>query len=192
MITELLQKVPWDRLPSAAVVSNRFAEALERGPAWIESQSDTTASVEIASESGGINILVVDDDPLFARVAARCAQVALSDERVVVSRAGTGARAIEKAAHRRPDLVVLDYLLPDMNGVEVLSRLRSMREGFHPEVVVASGTLAVDEQWRFGILGVQDFVSKPIEFSSLVERLHDVARRRAWTHTEDMPAAAQT
>ena len=181
--------MPWDRQPSAAGVANLFAEVLIEGP----HTTDQTTSVEIAVDHGGINILVVDDDPLFARIAARCAQVALSDEHVVVSRALTGARALEKAALRRPDLIVLDYLLPDMNGVEVLSRLRAMREGFHPEVVVASGAVGAEEQWRFGILGVRDFLSKPVEFATLVERLHDVARRRAWTQTEsEPPAAART
>ena len=181
LFTTLLAKDPEDRPPGAAVVSNRLAGALRPDPPRREDQrpsSDTHQDPEL-----GINILVVDDDPVFAKIAARCARVALSQAHVTVSRASNGERALAKAARRRPDLVVLDYLLPDMNGVEILSRLRAMPGGSHPEVVVASSSVGEDEQWRFGILGVRDFIRKPIDFTELVERLHAAAQRRAWTRT---------
>jgi DNA-binding NarL/FixJ family response regulator len=69
--------------------------------------------------------------------------------------------------------------LPDTTGVEILSTLRA-HHGHHSEALIASGALGQKERWRFQILGVTEFVDKPVDFPALVSVLHHVAASRAW------------
>lgn len=176
LMERLLAKDPAKRPVSAVLLANQFDARKTVLPAGGGPVSEVLASQD------GLRILVVDDDPTFARMAARCVQVALPETLVSVSRAGTGALAISNALARPPDLIVLDYQLPDTTGVEVLSEIRA-RHGHHAEVLVASGALSVNERWRFHILGVRDFVDKPIDFPTLVQTIHELAKRRAWVAT---------
>ncbi len=167
-----LHKDPAQRPTSAAMFGNQLEDRLFRDRA--EPLSET-----ITPSSEGIRILVVDDDPTFARMAARCVQVAFADVRVSLKRVGTGAAAMESALRRRPDLVILDYLLPDSTGVDVLSHMRA-HGGHHTEAIIASGALGAKERWRFQILGVTEFVDKPVEFAALMALVHRIALSRAW------------
>jgi DNA-binding response OmpR family regulator len=92
----------------------------------------------------------------------------------------TGPEAVASARRRAPQLVVLDYHLPELNGVEVLSYLRTLPGGDEAEVLVVSAEAGAAERWRFGILGVRDFLDKPVDVSELVERIADMGRRRGW------------
>jgi serine/threonine protein kinase len=168
----VLAKEPARRPSSAAVLGNLFEDRLS-------GEVLDSVSEVITSHEEGIRILVVDDDPTFARMAARCVQVAFADTRVSLKRVGTGAAAVESALRKRPDLVILDYLLPDTTGVEILSTLRA-HHGHHTEALIASGALGQKERWRFQILGVTEFVDKPVDFPALVSVLHHVAASRAW------------
>lgn len=172
-VARLLARDPAQRVKNATVARNLFDDrlsALQGGPA---------GQREGQGEDEGVRVLVIDDDPTFARVATRCVQVALADARVSVARASSGAGAVERAARRRPDLILLDYLLPDCTGLELLPALQSWGEG-RAEVIVASGALGQAEQWQFGLLGVQEFICKPTEFTSFVQAIHRTAARRGW------------
>ncbi|MBN8609763.1 MAG: protein kinase [Deltaproteobacteria bacterium] len=171
LFDSVLAKNPRARPSSAAMLGNLFEDTLA-------GQTDPGSS-EIATATDGIRILVVDDDPTFARMAARCVQVAFADTHVSVKRVATAAAALESALARRPDLVLLDYSLPDSTGVEVLSTLRA-HHGHHTEALIASGALGQKERWRFQILGVTEFVDKPVDFQALVSLLHHTAASRAW------------
>ncbi len=171
LFDSVLAKKPRMRPSSAAMLGNLFEDCLA-------GQTDPTNG-ESTSTVNGIRILVVDDDPTFARMAARCVQVAFADTHVSVKRVATGAAALESALARRPDLVLLDYSLPDGTGVDVLSTLRS-HHGHHTEALIASGALGQKERWRFQILGVTEFVDKPVDFPALVSLLHHTAASRAW------------
>lgn len=187
LFERLLAKDAAGRPQSAAMLGNQLED---RAPALAPSTPAGTlepASEVVTASAEGLRILVVDDDPTFARMAARCAQIALTDTRISVSRAGTGAMAIANALKKRPDLIVLDYLLPDMTGLDVLSQIRA-HEGHHAEVLVASGALGAKERWRFHILGVTEFVDKPIEFPTLTDLIHQIAVRRAWIVPAARPA----
>jgi len=182
LLARVIAKDPKQRVQSATVLSNLFEDHLEPPPSAAPAMSEESVSVVLdREEAGGVRILVVDDDPIFARIAARCARLAMIGVSTEVVRVGTGKKALANVARRRPDIIVLDYLLPDMDGVEVLSRIRSGPDGSHPEVLVASGAVGIAEQWRFGILGVSEFVGKPVEFTALLKIIHDLAARRGWT-----------
>ena len=117
-------------------------------------------------------VLVVDDEPTIAEVVARYLERAGYRTRV----AADGAQAIEAAASRRPDLVVLDLMLPGVDGLEVMRRLRAQdRERIAVILLTAKG----EESDRvIGLrLGADDYVVKPFSPAELVARVDAVLRR---------------
>ncbi|MBV9796876.1 MAG: response regulator transcription factor [Solirubrobacterales bacterium] len=118
------------------------------------------------------SILVVDDEPTIAEVVARYLERAGYRTRV----ASDGVQAIEAAASSRPDLVVLDLMLPGVDGLEVMRRLRDHnRERIAVILLTAKG----EEADRIiGLrLGADDYVVKPFSPAELVARVDAVLRR---------------
>jgi two-component system response regulator ResD len=118
------------------------------------------------------SVLVVDDEPTIAEVVSRYLERAGYRAQI----ASDGAAAIEAAAAMRPDLVVLDLMLPRMDGLEVMRRLRDMdREGIAVILLTAKG----EESDRvIGLrLGADDYVVKPFSPAELVARVDAVLRR---------------
>ncbi|MER6324400.1 MULTISPECIES: response regulator transcription factor [Streptomyces] len=115
-------------------------------------------------------ILVVDDDPTVAEVVAGY----LDRAGYRVDRAGDGPAALARADAHRPDLVVLDLMLPGMDGLEVCRRLRV--RGPVPVVML---TARGDEDDRIlGLeVGADDYVTKPFSPRELVLRVESVLRR---------------
>ncbi|MEW1759437.1 response regulator transcription factor [Streptomyces cyaneofuscatus] len=115
-------------------------------------------------------VLVVDDDPTVAEVVVGY----LHRAGYAVERAGDGPAALERFAAARPDLVVLDLMLPAMDGFEVCRRMRA-----HGPVPVIMLTARGDEEDR--ILGLEtgadDYVTKPFSPRELVLRVESVLRR---------------
>jgi two-component system response regulator ResD len=116
------------------------------------------------------SILVVDDEPTITDVVSRYLERAGYVTRV----AGDGPRALELAGDERPDLVVLDLMLPGMDGLEVMRRLRA-RERVSVILLTAKGE-ATDRV--IGLrLGADDYVVKPFSPAELVARVDAVLRR---------------
>jgi DNA-binding response OmpR family regulator len=125
-----------------------------------------------ASEDRRGSVLVVDDEPTIAEVVARYLERAGYETRV----AGNGPRAIELAGVHRPDLVVLDLMLPGLDGLEVMRRLR---EADRDHLAVILLTAKGEESDRvIGLrLGADDYVVKPFSPAELVARVDAVLRR---------------
>ena len=117
-------------------------------------------------------MLVVDDEPTIAEVVARYLERAGYRTRV----AGDGVEAIAAAAEQRPDLVVLDLMLPGLDGLEVMRRLR---EQDRDRIAVILLTAKGEESDRVvGLrLGADDYVVKPFSPAELVARVDAVLRR---------------
>ncbi|MFG2813512.1 response regulator transcription factor [Streptomyces sp. NPDC048410] len=115
-------------------------------------------------------VLVVDDDPTVAEVVAGYLARAGHE----VDRAADGPSALARAAGHRPDLVVLDLMLPGMDGLEVCARLRE--RGPVPVIML---TARGDEDDRvLGLeVGADDYVTKPFSPRELVLRVESVLRR---------------
>jgi serine/threonine-protein kinase len=124
---------------------------------------------------------VVDDSPVFRRFTIQATQLALfryrKDLPVVVEGAGSGQEALGRAQAEPPDLVLLDFDMPGLDGVDTLSRLRALPGGGEARVVVLSGRVAPADRWRFAVLGVNHFVAKPIDFRQLVDRIEAIVKR---------------
>ena len=125
-------------------------------------------------------ILVVDDDPTVAEVVAGY----LERAGFAVERAGDGPEALRLAGERWPDLVVLDLMLPGLDGLEVCRRLRAA--GPVPVIML---TARGDEEDRITGLevGADDYVTKPFSPRELVLRVESVLRR---TRTVQAASAA--
>jgi len=114
----------------------------------------------------------VDDEPTIAEVVARYLDRAGYEARI----AGDGPQALELAGAQRPDLVVLDLMLPGMDGLEVMRRLR---DSARDRVAVILLTAKGEESDRvIGLrLGADDYVVKPFSPAELVARVDAVLRR---------------
>ena len=122
------------------------------------------------------SVLVVDDAPTIAEVVSRYLARAGYETRM----AGDGPHAIQLAGERRPDLVVLDLMLPGLDGLEVMRRIRDLGEtGPRERVAVILLTAKGEESDRvIGLrLGADDYVVKPFSPKELVARVRAVLRR---------------
>jgi two-component system response regulator ResD len=128
------------------------------------------------------SVLVVDDEPTIAEVVARYLERAGYRTRV----AADGLAAIEAAASNRPDLVVLDLMLPGIDGLEVMRRLRDHDRN---RIAVILLTAKGEESDRvIGLrLGADDYVVKPFSPAELVARVDAVLRRVEISPSQSAP-----
>jgi DNA-binding response OmpR family regulator len=117
-------------------------------------------------------VLVVDDEPTIGEVVSRYLERAGYETHV----ANSGKGALSYAQHESPDLVVLDLMLPDIDGLEVMRRLR---QGEHRHVAIILLTARAEESDRIvGLrLGADDYVVKPFSPGELVARADALLRR---------------
>ena len=106
-------------------------------------------------------VLVVDDEPFNLDLLEQ----ELSDRGYVVERAGSGAEALETVKTRSPQLVILDYLMPDMDGIEVLRRLR--RDGVDIPVIMVTAHGTIKKAVEAMKHGATDFITKPFDADHL-------------------------
>jgi serine/threonine protein kinase len=162
-----------------------FSAALAKAAISIDKKrerSPTDPPRRVPGQSRPLEVLVVDDDPDFRKFAVRAVKLAFFGMRLRVHAAMTGAEALASGEQETPDLVLLDFDMPGFDGVQTLSEMREMPLGERARVVVMStptGLLA--SRWRFSVLGVQDFLAKPIELKTLVETLAAIGTRAGWT-----------
>ena len=118
-----------------------------------------------------VRVLVVDDDPTVREVVAGY----LSRAGLTVDEAADGMDALARARHTPPDLVVLDLMLPSLDGLEVLRRLRAERGNLPVVLLTARG----EESDRvLGLeVGADDYVTKPFSARELVLRVQSILRR---------------
>ena len=115
-------------------------------------------------------ILVVEDEPTVSDVVARY----LRREGYAVRTAGNGEEGLRLALHHQPDLVLLDLMLPGIDGLEVCRRLRAQR----PTPVIMLTAKDEDHEAVVGLsLGADDYVRKPFSPSELMARVKAVLRR---------------
>ncbi|MFD0266033.1 response regulator [Streptomyces sp. NPDC127106] len=115
-------------------------------------------------------VLVVDDEPQIVRALV----INLKARKYEVDAAADGAGALELAAARHPDVVVLDLGLPDMDGVEVIKGLRGWTR---VPILVLSARHSSDEKVEALDAGADDYVTKPFGMDELLARLRAAVRR---------------
>jgi two-component system OmpR family response regulator len=133
------------------------------------------------ADGNPINVLVVDDEAVLAEMVS----MALRYEGWNIATAGDGAAALEAARSQRPDVVVLDVMLPDMSGLDVLRKLRE--ESPQLPVLLLTAKDALEDRIAGLTAGGDDYVTKPFSLEEVVLRLRALLRRTGVT-TEDSGA----
>jgi two-component system OmpR family response regulator len=116
-------------------------------------------------------ILVVDDEPSIVDAVA----TALRYEGYDVEEASSGRDALDAVAHAEPDLVVLDWMLPDIEGIEVGRRMRTL--GIKSAVLFLTAKDATENKVEALRAGGDDYVTKPFSLSEIVARIEAILRR---------------
>jgi len=125
----------------------------------------------------GLKVLVVDDEIAIQRFL----RVALNGQGFIVSEANTGQEALKVLAMDRPDLIVLDLGLPDMDGVEVTRRAREWSTV--PIIILSVREQEVDKIAALDA-GADDYLTKPFGMGELLARIRTVMRRKVTESSE--------
>ena len=125
----------------------------------------------------GLKVLVVDDEISIQRFL----RVALNGQGFIVSEANTGQTALQAITLNRPDLVILDLGLPDMDGIEVTRRIR---EWSKVPIIILSVREQEDDKITALDTGADDYLTKPFGMGELLARIRTVLRRQTAGNSE--------
>ena len=125
----------------------------------------------MAPGSQATRLLLADDDPKLRQFL----ELELGEEGYAVQSAASGMEALLAIREAKPELVILDWMLPDLSGVEVCQRLRST--GLGVPVLMLTGRDAVADRVEALDAGADDYLVKPFSIEELLARLRALARR---------------
>jgi two-component system OmpR family response regulator len=123
-------------------------------------------------------VLVVDDEPNIVDVIS----MALRYQGFEVAEAGTGAEALSQVRAFRPHLIILDVMLPDMEGFDVAERLGAQRTGV--PIIFLTARDSTEDKVRGLTTGGDDYVTKPFSLEELVARIRTILRRTGLSAAE--------
>jgi two-component system, OmpR family, response regulator len=119
-------------------------------------------------ESGKKKVLIVDDD---AEIVDLMVEVLSRDGRFDIKTATSGYEAGIHTQQFRPDCILLDYMLPDVNGNVVCHTIRKNPEFENIKIIIVSGVIKQDEIDQLLKSGAQDFIKKPFDINDLTKRI---------------------
>ncbi len=122
-------------------------------------------------EAGPRRVLIVDDDP---NIVEMFRDLFAKEPGVEVRSAGTGYDAGLLTESFRPHLIILDYMLPDINGNVVCKRLREREEFKDTRIVFVSGVVDAKEIEQLKAAGADEFIRKPFDVAHLMTRVRDL------------------
>ncbi len=126
-------------------------------------------------ESGKRKVLVVDDD---AEIVELIVEVLERDGRFEVKTASSGYEAGIATQRFRPELILLDYMLPDVNGNVVCQTIRRNPEFENIKIVIVSGVVKEDEIAQLLKSGAEDFIRKPFNITELTDKITSVLQMK--------------
>jgi two-component system, OmpR family, response regulator len=130
-----------------------------------------TAGPISPADTDPLRVLVVDDEPHIAEIVC----MALKLEGFEVASANSGLKAVESAKTFRPDALVLDIMLPDIDGLEVMRRVRAVSADV--PVLFLTAKDSVEDRVAGLTAGGDDYVTKPFSLEEIVARLRSILRR---------------
>ena len=133
-----------------------------------------TGILDCMADADAPHVLLVDDDPVIVRLL----EVNFRLGGFVVDGAFRGEEALEKARQIHPDAIVLDVMMPGLDGYEVCARLRQDEELAKVPVVFLTARAQDDDIARGKALGVVDYVTKPFDPEALVEMIRAAIGKR--------------
>lgn len=123
-----------------------------------------------SKKSGKPRILIIDDEPDIVRTL----QDRLEMNGYSVITATNGTEGLEKAVSEKPDIILLDVIMPEMDGLEMLEALRKHPEGKNVAVVMLTARSQPQDIARAKASGIDDYIVKPFDLSSLLEKIETV------------------
>ena len=120
-------------------------------------------------------ILLVDDDEDFAKVA----RIYFSRSGFELRWASSGKKALKAIGTRLPDALILDVMMPKMNGIEVCRDIRAKMGMHHLPIIVLSAFPSEDVKKELLVLGADKYLTKPIGMEDLVDHVNSVIPRNA-------------
>lgn len=122
---------------------------------------------------GSQHILVVDDD----RESQRLLVLILGRMGFAMNTAGGGKEAFAKVAEHLPDLIILDYMMPDMDGYEVAAQLKSNAASANVPLLMITAMDDAESRRRGIAAGIHDFLAKPVDHVELRARVQQIFAR---------------
>ncbi len=126
-------------------------------------------------ESGKKKILIVDDD---AEIVELIVDILVRDGRFETKTASSGYDAGISTEQFRPDLILLDYMLPDVNGNVVCLTIRKNPEFENIKIIIVSGVVKQDEIDQLLKSGAEDFIRKPFDITELTDKIATVLQMK--------------
>lgn len=165
------------KVESTLGVGSKFTlhipESLVAFPAApLETQVHTVCTVPEDSNGrlDGLRVLLVEDHPVTRRATSNL----LTSEGATVLEAEDGRSALHALLHDNPQVMLLDLMLPDMDGVEVLQRLRSRRPRSLQGILAVSGDVSPERREEVTRNGADDLIGKPVVIEELIDRLRQM------------------
>ena len=126
-------------------------------------------------DSGKRKVLIVDDDQEIVELIT---DVLIRDGRFEVKTASSGYEAGISTEQFKPDLILLDYMLPDVNGDVVCHTIRANQEFENIKIIIVSGVIKQDEIDRLLKSGAEDFIKKPFDIVELTKKITTVLQMK--------------
>ena len=135
----------------------------------------TESAADVSGRTGFVGVLVVDDSPVFRRGMGRAVRVHAGLR--LVGEADGGEAALEAIERLRPDVVLLDLRMPDIDGLEVLERMRELAPPPASRVLIVSASLDEDIERAARAAGAVGCVSKELARADICATALRVARQ---------------
>ena len=119
-------------------------------------------------------VLVVDDEPNILQTL----QDRLEMNDYIVFTAENGKEGLQKALHERPDIVLLDVIMPIMDGHEMLEQLRANEAGKEISVIMLTACSQTQDIARAKTCGIDDYIVKPFNLSELLEKIENILENK--------------
>lgn len=120
-----------------------------------------------------MKLLLIDDDPDIREVASLALEI---DGQYEVITAANGLEGIERARIERPDAILLDVMMPELDGPSTLERLRAVDTARDIPVVFLTAKVQASERKRLASLGVRGIIAKPFNPLTLADEIGDLLR----------------
>ena len=160
------------RLEGFRVPGSRFRRIPRRN--LIKFMKDNNIPLD-SIESGKRKVLIVDDD---AEIVELIVEVLERDGRFEVKTASSGYEAGMATQRFRPELILLDYMLPDVNGNVVCQTIRRNPEFENIKIIIVSGVVKEDEIAQLLKSGAEDFIRKPFNITELTDKITSVLQMK--------------
>jgi two-component system alkaline phosphatase synthesis response regulator PhoP len=131
-------------------------------------------------------ILLVEDDPALRKLLKE----ALPESIFVIDIAETGREGLDMIVKRKPDLILLDWNLPDLNGFEVCKYIKQNKDCAHIPIIMVTAYSELNRKVSALDVGADDYITKPFEIEELIARIKAVLRRRQGGAPEESIAKA--